>query len=96
MNGYVTQIVSAITSVQGGGGGSKTKDIKDSLKSGAGKAASVATAPARFVGRELKEKIWDGKISKGPNLRGEVKEEAPLKKRGGGVKASEGKGDDSK
>ena len=76
MNDYVTSIVGAITSVQGGGGGSHTKAIASEVSSARGKVASVATAPVRAVGRELKEKLWDGKVAtEEPKLRGKAGEE---------------------
>lgn len=97
MNGYVTQIVSAITNVQGGSAGSRTGAISKQVQSGASKVGKIATAPVRFVGRELKEKIWDGKLSTGPKLRGGAKEEAaPLNKRVGVTKPPVEKGDGSK
>lgn len=78
LSGYVTQIVAALTNASpatGKGGQSPIKAISGQIKDVGSKVGKAVTAPVRAVGRELKEKLWDGKI----------KTEAPgLNKRDGG------------
>ena len=67
MGAYVTQIVSTLTGAQSSSstqGGGAPQAIAKQITGAAKRVGGTAMAPVRAVGRELKEKLWDGKGSK--------------------------------
>ena len=69
LNDYVTSVVSTITSAQGGGAGAQTPAISKDIKS----AANIITSPVKAVAKDIKEKVWDGKVAtEPPKLRGKA------------------------